>query len=171
MAKDKYLHRTKFLDLIDRDGWTFVRRPKLAGVVGIVAVTPAGELMLIEQHRPPLGKNVIELPAGLAGDLDAGESLAAAAKRELLEETGYRASRVKKLAEGTSSAGLTDEIITLFLATGLKRASDPPRDESENITLHLVPLQQVESFCAKAVRQGKQVDLKVYSALHFARSL
>ncbi|HEY0010219.1 MAG TPA: NUDIX hydrolase, partial [Tepidisphaeraceae bacterium] len=100
MAKDKYLHRTKFLDLIDRDGWTFVRRPKLAGVVGIVAVTPAGELMLIEQHRPPLGKNVIELPAGLAGDLDAGESLAAAAKRELLEETGYRASRVKKLAEG-----------------------------------------------------------------------
>jgi len=169
MAKDKYLHRGKFLEMIDRDGWAFVRRPKLTGIVGIVAVTPENELILIEQYRPPLGKNVIEIPAGLAGDLDAGESLAIAAKRELLEETGYRAGKVKKVAEGTSSAGLTDEVITLFVATGLKRVADPPRDESEQITLHLVPLDEVESFCAKAQRKGKQVDLKVYSALHFAK--
>ena len=62
----------------------------------------------MEQYRPPVDKYVIELPAGLAGDQkeNRGEALESAARRELLEETGYQAAKMEQLVWGASSAGI-----------------------------------------------------------------
>jgi ADP-ribose pyrophosphatase len=161
----------KFIRMVSRGGWEYATRPKISGIVGIIAVTDAGELILIEQHRPPLNATVIEIPAGLAGDVAGSERepLVEAAKRELLEETGYRAKRMKQVAAGASSAGITDEIITLFLAVGLKKIEEAKGDGDEQITTRLVPLDKVEGWLKRQQRAGKQVDLKVYAALHFAQ--
>ena len=68
---------------------------------------------------------------------------------------------------GRASAGLCDEIISLFHATGLTRVHDGPADPSENITLHEVPVDDVPTFLHRQQNAGKQVDLKVYCALYF----
>ena len=161
----------KYLRLIRNNGWEFVQRKNVSGIVGIIALTNDRKLILVEQFRPPVGKNVIEIPAGLAGDspTSRNEDLALAASRELEEETGYRAARIIELATGTASAGLCDEIITLFRAEGLHKISDGGGDDSEDITVHEIPLDQIEYWLKSQLTQNKLVDLKVYSALHFAR--
>jgi ADP-ribose pyrophosphatase len=161
--------RGKHLHLVKRGTWEFARRPNVCGIVGIVAVTEARELILVEQFRPPVNATVIELPAGLAGDLaDAPtEDLAIAAQRELLEETGYAASEMVKLAEGPASAGLSDEVITLFLARGLTRQADGGGDDSESIVVHHVSLATIDEWLGEQTKGGKMVDLKVYAGLRF----
>ena len=72
---------------------------KATGVVAIVAVTPACELILTEQFRRSVNRRVIDLPAGLSGDGPESEELVTAARRELIEETGYEARRLKLLAQ------------------------------------------------------------------------
>jgi ADP-ribose pyrophosphatase len=97
----------KYLRFMQRAGWEYAERRGVTGIVGIVAVTDEGKLLLVEQYRLPLDKRVIELPAGLVGD-EAGkerESLLAAANRELQEETGYHAGNLVLLASGPTSAG------------------------------------------------------------------
>lgn len=76
--------------------WEYAERNGAVAAVAIVAVTPAGELLLVEQHRVPAGRVCVELPAGLVGDDSAGETVADAAIRELEEETGYRAASVEE---------------------------------------------------------------------------
>src|SRR5580693_7412923 len=104
------LHRGRHLELVEDHGWEYVQRRNASAVVGILAVTPAHELLLVEQHRIPVGGPVIELPAGLVGDEDADEDIAKAAARELIEEAGWSPSQCAVLAKGPSSAGLTSEI-------------------------------------------------------------
>ncbi|HEV8378626.1 MAG TPA: NUDIX hydrolase [Tepidisphaeraceae bacterium] len=161
----------KYLRLIRDNGWEFVQRKNVTGIVGIIALTSDRKLILVEQYRPPVGKNVIEIPAGLAGDTanSKNEDLRFAASRELEEETGYRAARMTLLATGTASAGLCDEIITLFRAEDLEKVNDGGGDDGEDITVHEIPLDHVEHWLKKQTAQNKLVDLKVYSALHFAR--
>lgn len=161
---------TRYLRLVRRGKWEFVTRKNITGIVGILAVTGDGKLVLVEQFRPPVNASVIEIPAGLAGDnaAAAGEQLADAALRELEEETGYRAAQLELLTSGAASAGLSDEIITLFRARGLTKVSEGGGDASESITVHEVPLDQVHDWLTNNARQGKVIDLKVYSALFFA---
>jgi ADP-ribose pyrophosphatase len=134
-------------------------------------VTDDGKLVLVEQERPPVGARVIELPAGLAGDARGheGEELEVAARRELLEETGYSAQVMRRAAAGAASAGMTDEVITLFVATGLEKSGTGEGDGEEDITVHEVALDQVESWLAAREREGRLIDLKVYAGLYFAR--
>src|SRR5271154_1531774 len=89
----------KYVNLSTRRGWEFVERKNISGIVAIIAVTDERKLLLVEQYRPPMDKNVIELPAGLAGDAreNQGEELERAARRELLEETGYEAREMERL--------------------------------------------------------------------------
>ncbi|MCI0538996.1 MAG: NUDIX hydrolase, partial [Verrucomicrobiales bacterium] len=102
--------------------WEYVERAKAAGGVAIVAVTDDQKLLLIEQHRVPMGQSVIELPAGLVGDVEGSETeeLIEAAKRELIEETGYEARAMIFLMAGPSSPGLTNEVNTMFRARGVR---------------------------------------------------
>lgn len=159
----------KFLSLVKRGTWEYVTRPNITGIVGILAITDEGKMILVEQFRPPVNRRVIEIPAGLAGDDATSEELEVAALRELEEETGYRAERMEMVASGVSSAGLTDEVITLFRATGLKRVGDGGGDEHEEIEVHEVPLDDVRPWLERRVKDGALVDLKIYSALYFAK--
>jgi ADP-ribose pyrophosphatase len=160
----------KHLRLLKRAGWEYAERSRVSGVVVIVARTDADELVLIEQFRPVVGKRLIELPAGLAGDSAAtdGEPLANAVGRELHEETGYEAARVEFLTEGPSSAGLTNEILSFFLATGLKRTGEGGGDAHEDIQVHVVPAAGVRDWLAAQVKRGVMIDPKVWTGLYFA---
>jgi ADP-ribose pyrophosphatase len=134
----------KHLEMLVRQNWEYVHRKGICGIVGIIAVTADGKLVLVEQYRRPSAAMVIELPAGLAGDEGAGdEDLATAARRELLEETGYEAGKLAQLFEGLSSAGLSNE----------------------QIRVHEVPLSDLPQWLMRQKQRGALVDLKVYLAL------
>lgn len=155
----------------NRDSWEFVTRPNASAVVGIAALTEAGELLLVEQFRRPLNKNVIELPAGLVGD-DPGtahEPPIEAAKRELLEETGYEAEQWRELMTGPSSAGLTDECVVLFSALRAKKTEAGGGVAGENIIVHTVPLDQVDSWLKSKETEGAAIDFKILAGLYFLR--
>ena len=94
-APREILAQGKFLRLVRQGTWEYSERLGISGVVGIVPVTDAGEIVLVEQFRVPTGRPVLELPAGLVGDIPGQEQepFEAAAARELEEETGYRAGR------------------------------------------------------------------------------
>ena len=164
--------QTRFLNLVKRRSWVFVQRPKQIGVVAIAAITDDRKMILITQYRPPTNSIVIELPAGLAGDIagQEDESLQTAAQRELLEETGYCAANWKQLATVASSAGMTDERVTMFLATSLVKTGAGGGDESEDITVHEVPLDEIQSWIDEKVKTGANVSARVYAALHFVRA-
>ncbi|HTL53766.1 MAG TPA: NUDIX hydrolase [Planctomycetota bacterium] len=160
----------KFLQLLSREGWEFVHRPNITGIVAVVAITDAREMILVEQYRIPVAKKVIEIPAGLAGDIEdeENESLETAAARELREEAGYTALKMEFLTQGPPSAGMSTEEISFFRARGLKKESHGGGDESEEITVHLVPLDTIDKWLKQREQQGCLVDPKVYTALYFA---
>ncbi len=164
------LFETRWLGLYRIGTWDFARRPNADACVGILAVTPAEELILVEQFRIPMQRWVIEIPAGLVGDEVefAGESLAETARRELLEETGYRAGSVVELIASPTSAGMTSEFTHLFHATDLIREHDGGGVAGENIQVHHVPLTQLRSWLAEQQTAGKLVDFKIHSALWLA---
>src|ERR1039457_6703708 len=113
------LHSGKFLTLIQEGHWEYVNRVNGSGAALILAVTAEQKILLVEQFRIPVHARTIELPAGIIGD-DPGskdEAHAEAARRELIEETGFEAGHIKALTYGPSSSGLTSETVTLFLAT------------------------------------------------------
>jgi ADP-ribose pyrophosphatase len=161
--------RGKFVELVDDGGWEFVRRHASSGVVVIVATTDDGALVLVEQPRLPIRRRTIELPAGLVGDLSGSEDepFDRAAERELEEETGFRASRWRKLLDAPSSAGLSSEMVSFFRATGLERVGPGGGDETEDITVHVVPLAEVPAFLTEKMAAGVAVDPKVFVGLYF----
>lgn len=163
--ENETLYAGRFLKVAKRGTWEYVTRPNATGVVAVVAVHDDGRLVLVEQHRPAAGRTVIELPAGLVGDVDQSESMLPAAQRELLEETGYEAAHWQKLTCGYSSAGMTDEAITFFLATGLTKASEGGGVDGENITLHEVPVAQLNQWLSTKMQAAIGVDLKIMAGL------
>ncbi len=164
------LHKGRFLSLISKNGWEFTSRVGSTGVVAIVACTDNDEVLLVEQFRPPVGKTVIEIPAGLAGDIagSESESFAEAARRELLEETGYSAATIRELQTGPSSAGLTDELITFFEATDLTKVDEGGGDDSESITVHRIPRADLRAWLNQQAASDKLIDPKIAAALWMA---
>lgn len=169
---DTVLHviaETNHLRFVQRGGWSYVERVNSTGVVCIIALTKEDRIVLVEQYRAPVDRHVIELPAGLSGDHSdhADEPLEAAAGRELLEETGYQADRLRQIMAVASSAGLTDEVVTMFVAEGLEKVGSGGGDESENITVHEVALREVDEWLNRAQASGKLVDPRVFAGLYF----
>lgn len=163
------LHEGRHLRLVRRGGWEYAERTDARAVVAVVAVTDDGRLVLTEQYRPPVGGPVVELPAGLVGDRpgEAAEERVAAARRELLEETGYEAAEMSYLTEGPPSAGLSSEVVTLYRARGLRRTGPGGGDAREDVRVHEVPLAEVPDWLERKVRAGVLVDPKVYAGLYF----
>ncbi len=158
--------------------WEYVSRKGVTGIIALVAITDDDKLVLVEQYRPPVEARVIELPAGLAGDgKHKHETLEEAARRELREETGYEAAALEYAGGGTASAGICDELISVFVARGLTKVApnaaeqqDPETAaESAGITVHEVLLADITQFLAEQERKGTFVDLKIYAGLYFAR--
>ena len=161
--------RGRHLNLVMRGRWEYVERRNVTGIVGLAPVTDDGKLVLVEQYRPPVDARVIELPAGLAGDRDGHEHepLEAAARRELLEETGYEAGTLRRIFQGAASAGVSGERMTFFLATDLRKVGPGGGDESEDITVHEAPLEGLVDWLSRRELNGAVIDLKIYAALPF----
>lgn len=158
----------KYLRLVAENGWEYATRPHVTGIVVVVAVTDDGKLVLVEQPRQAVHKPVIELPAGMVGDVDPDEPLASAARRELIEETGFEAGQIRLLAEGPIAVGVSDEIISIYEARRLKRVGPGGGDDSEHITVHEVPLGGLRRFLAEQQAAGRAVDPKIYAGLFLA---
>lgn len=154
----------RFLSVVVRDRWEWAERRGRMEAAVIVAID-GGDLVLVEQHRVPVGGHCLELPAGLVGDDTAGETVIDAARRELEEETGYRAATL--VAEGSfhSSPGMTSERFTIVRATGLTRVGAGGGTGGEDIAVHRVPLDQVEAFVAAKRAAGVAIDAKLLLAL------
>lgn len=149
--------------------WEYVRRARNIGAAVILALTDSGELLLVEQYRPPLGRPCIELPAGLIGDGvapgEAGEAPLASAQRELAEETGYAASRWDYIGEFASSPGAMGEMFHFYRASGLTRVAAGGGVDGEAIRVHCVPLAEVASFLDAARQRGCAIDTRLLVAL------
>jgi 8-oxo-dGTP pyrophosphatase MutT (NUDIX family) len=146
--------------------WEAMERVGIGGIVVMVAVTPAGTVLLERQFRPPLGRDVIELPAGL---VDPGESMEDAARRELIEETGWSARQFTFLAEGPMSTGASTEVLRTYLCTGLEQVGKAGGDDNEIIEVIEVPLRSVQEYLTSVQAKGVLVDLKVYGLVELAR--
>lgn len=163
------LHEGRFLALRRRGRWEFVERVNAFGAAVLIAVTEHDEIVLVEQYREPLQGPCIENPAGLAGDQPGEDDILSAARRELLEETGFEAAQVELIMSGPSAPGMASELLSFVRATGLKRVHAGGGDGNENITVHVVPMAQAAGFLAGKLASGIQVDPRVYAALFFAR--
>lgn len=102
------------------DGKEIARTP---AAVAVVAVDEDDRIVLVRQHRPAAGTQLLELPAGL---IDEGEEPLETAQRELREETGLRGGDWRQVASFWSSAGFTDERVTVFVATGVQEGAPEP---------------------------------------------
>lgn len=146
--------------------WEYTRRVGGIDAAVILALTDAGEMLLVEQYRPPLGRNCIELPAGLVGDDTADEDPLDSARRELVEETGYEASHWEGYGEFASSPGMVGEIFHFYRATGLSKVGPGGGVSSENIRVHVVPLEKVPAFIAEARERGCAIDTRLLIGLN-----
>jgi ADP-ribose pyrophosphatase len=164
------LFETKYLRLCDRSGWVYAERANAHGVVVMIAVTPERKVLFVEQFRNPVDKKVLEMPAGLVGDEPGAhdEDLAAAAGRELVEETGWQARKIERVCGGPVSAGMSSEILTFFLCTKLERISAGGGVEGENISTYEVPIEKAREWLVLKEGEGYLVDPKVYAGLYFA---
>jgi ADP-ribose pyrophosphatase len=163
------LHGGKFLALVREGRWEYADRTNATGAAIIVAVTDEQKLLLVEQYRIPVHARTIELPAGIIGDEpdSRNEDHAKAARRELEEETGYRAEHIEALTHGPASSGLTSETVTLFLATQLVKVGAGGGVAHEEITVHEVPLSAIHDWLEDKAKSGVLIDPKVYAGLYF----
>ena len=153
----------KFLTTKTCGTWEYVSRARGIRAAVIVPIDDENHIILVEQHRVPLGRACIELPAGLIGDEDGGEGEDAltAAARELEEETGYHADHMEVLGEFYSSPGMVTESFTLLRAHGLRQIGPGGGVEGENITVHRVPLAGLPAFIAAQRALGDAIDVKL----------
>ncbi|MDF9407315.1 NUDIX hydrolase [Pelotomaculum isophthalicicum JI] len=135
-----------------------------SGAVAIVPVNEKGEILLVRQYRHAVGKSLLEIPAG---KLEPGESMTDCAGRELLEETGYEAASLHRLISFFSTPGFTNEMLHLFLATGLTYVGQKP-DDDEDIDLVIMPFERA----IELVWEGEICDAKsIAGILAVARSI
>ena len=160
--------RGKYLEVKKLDTWEWVGRTRGVSAAVILAVDegPFGEaqdrhVILVEQYRVPLGRQCLELPAGLVGDEEQGEEAATAAIRELEEETGYRADRMVDLGRFHASPGMSSEGFTLLRAEGLTKVGEGGGLESEDIIVHRVPIADVPAFVESKRAEGAAMDVKM----------
>ncbi|MFP5329121.1 MAG: NUDIX hydrolase [Alphaproteobacteria bacterium] len=156
----------KYIRVFKQGRWEFVSRTGETSAVVILA-EHEGRVILIEQYRVPLGGRCLELPAGLVGDEDENATVEETAVKELEEETGFTAERIERLGEFYSSPGMVAESFTLVRAHGVRKVADGGGNEHEEITVHLVPRDEVPAFIASRRREGIAVDTKLLLFLDF----
>lgn len=159
-APEQIVWQGKFITTKVRGRWEYVSRPRGIRAAVILAIDADDRVLLVEQYRVPLGRNCIELPAGLIGD-DGEEEDEHAAARELEEETGYRAGRIENLGEFFSSPGMVSESFTLMRARDLVRTGPGGGVHGEDIAVHRVPRAQIAQFLAERRAMGQAIDVRL----------
>lgn len=164
-------YQGKYLRMVNDDSWEYVERVNCTGVVGILAINPDNKVVLVEQFRKAIGKNLIEFPAGLVGDDGSEEELEIAANRELEEETGYKAEKMHYLFDCPVSAGLTVEEISFIYAENITKVSKGGGVDSENITVHEVELANINTWLKQKQKEGLAIDTKIFSGLYLLQNI
>lgn len=156
----------KWLRLVRRGRWEYAERTHADGMaVIIIAATPDDRVLFVEQSRIPLGGKTIEMPAGLVGDQAGEDTLEDAARRELVEETGWEPGTVEVLLIGPTSAGMSNERIAFVRATGLRRVGPGGGDSTEDIIVHEVPRADAPAWLMRKRSEGYELDLKLWAGL------
>ena len=138
---------------LDPDGFEIHRAiVQHGGSAVMMPVDAKGRILLVRQYRLPARRYLWELPAGR---LDPGETVLKAARRELQEETGYRATKWKKLISFWASPGYVAEKMTIYVATGLT-AGESHQMEDERIRTRWFQPGEIE----RAIRAGRIADAK-----------
>lgn len=161
------LHEGQWLRLCRRGKWEYCERTtgEDGMAVIIIAVTPDDEILFVEQFRHPLQAGTIEMPAGLVGDDHAHDTLQQAARRELIEETGWEPGRVDVLLIGPTSAGMSNERIAFVRARDLRKTGPGGGVAGEDITVHAVPRADAPAWLMRQQARGCELDLKLWAGL------
>jgi ADP-ribose pyrophosphatase len=143
-----------------------IRKREIVNHPGGGAVVPLldnGDVILVNQYRYPLKKYTLELPAG---KLEPGEDPIECAKRELSEETGYSAARFEKLTALLTTPGFCDELLHIYLATGLKKTDlGQQLDEGEHtLSVKYMPFPAVIGM----IERGEIQDSKTIAGILLA---
>lgn len=165
-ATPRIVYEGRYQRMVVRGNWEYSERTHAGGLAAIIiAVTPDNKVLFVEQFRVPLQARTIEMPAGLVGDIDVGESIEASAIRELEEETGWTAERAEVLMSGPTSSGSSSEKIAFVRATGLTRVGAGGGEGDEDITVHEIPRDQAAAWLVQKMGQGYELDAKLWAGL------
>ncbi len=165
-AEPKIIHEGRYLRMVERGHWEYVERTHAGGLAAIIiAVTPEDRVLFVEQFRVPLQASTIEMPAGLVGDDHAQDTLVDAARRELIEETGWSPARVDVLLVGPTSSGMSNERIAFVRARDLTKVGDGGGVDNEDITVHAVPRAEAPAWLMRKQAEGYELDLKLWAGL------
>ncbi|MDQ0225019.1 NUDIX hydrolase [Metabacillus niabensis] len=134
---------------------------KHPGAVAVIAITPENKIVMVEQFRKPLGRTIVEIPAG---KLEKGEKPEVTAKRELEEETGYTCTDLRPLISFYTSPGFADELVHLFITEKLVKLKELAQlDEDEFLDVKEVTLEE-----AMEMVQNQQIyDAKTAFAVQY----
>jgi len=160
---EREIYRGRVIRLVNRDlllpngrrtTFSIVEHP---GAVAIIPVHANGDVVLLRQFRPSIGEEIYEIPAGT---IEKGEAPLATAKREIIEETGFKARQWSKIAEFYTAPGFCTELMHVYVARGLTPATaDGDADEV------LKPVRVSIDAALKLVRTRKIRDAKSIAGL------
>lgn len=177
ILKDELVFNGRYIKTVKRHylsrsglhkNWEMVKRKLFGRIVAIIPVTSKNEIILTKIYRIPLKKYVIELCAGLTDKK--GETEIQTIRRELLEETGYKVSKIKKLTIGPYNSGLAETEMIIYLGTKAIKVTEPKLEESEDIEAIKIPIKNAFSFLTHPPRDVL-VDIKIFSILLFLKKL
>ncbi|MBI4119737.1 MAG: NUDIX hydrolase [Parcubacteria group bacterium] len=173
VIKDEVIYDGRFIQTIRRHfldlkgnpkTWEMVSRKTYGRIVAIAALTPERELILEKIYRVPLQDYTLELPAGLM-DRE-GEPEVETIRRELLEETGYKAEDIKLLYAGPFNSGMLNDEMAVYFGLNAKFVQEPRFEDSEDIEVVKVPVKNLIDYLEE---KGKimKVDIKIAALLPY----
>lgn len=172
IGKDRVVFEGKYLRVVEREFhntetgyrgvWQVVERPSKRPIAVIVPMTPQREVVLTKTFRVPLKAWMIEMCAGMVDASDINEE--AAARREALEEMGYKVGKVKELFRGPHNAGMQADELVVFLGLDAKKVQEPHLEDGECLEAIKVPIDKLMEFLRSQPPEIR-IDVKLWGLI------